>query len=264
MHGVGRVVPLALAIAKRTALPSPDKPQHAPLLTAIHETALAALRASPAARMPGYEWCASLLKMVGREHDEALHSDFIAALLTPRTAGHLARRLFDGLFELGREGEETRPPRREFQVSYRGVGLETLVPNPNPDGAARPRIDVLARTRTRVLVIENRTHSAVSRSRTAEIADTVTACYDDRRWRRSFVLLSPGGRTSGDPRFKGVSFLELFELLREVRRTGECLERAARLADAYLTELAAIFVAPEVRNVMEGRRALQQAGYEDV
>jgi len=173
-----------------------------------------------------------ILKLLNREHDENLHSDFLAMLLRPSTCGDfaydLAARISGGKLS----------PRPKFQFVQREVILQNLGFSSASQEIGLRRLDLLIERDDAVIVIENKVLSTESESQTEDYALAVMEAY---RWSEKplhFVLLSPAGSIPRSSNFNPVSYGALRSMILEgVQLIPEVVKPAAM---SYLASLDAV------------------------
>lgn len=224
----------------------------------ITETAYQSVRRRrlPAVRVGGGP---SLQRLIGRSHDENLHSDFLAALLRTATAGDLARQLFIRLFSIAVDRSlaafETSPV-----TALREVRIDQLVPASVGSPVGARRLDILARCGKAVLVIESKVWTDESDSQTADYRRAVEARYGHTS-HLGFLLLSPDGRCGRDRAFRGLSFMDLYDHLIALDLTATSELSGKTLLSSYSNALREIFVEPALISHERSKAALRQEGY---
>lgn len=201
----------------------------------------------------------AILPLIGRRFDENLHSDFLAGLLEPAVVGNLAQAVFARLFRAGRP--EGAPSHDEIGhlVVRRERRLDRLDGRLAGCKRGARRLDVVARGRSHVLVIENKVWTGESVDQTKDYAEVVTRAYPEHQ--PCLLLLSPHGRHGADRRFRGLSYARLHSILVECRPDAGSHPHARTLLDTYIREVAAAFLYEEFTAFAKVRRLLEERGY---
>lgn len=200
----------------------------------------------------------SLLDAIGRGQDENLHSDFLSALLDPQKTGALAIELFARLHRRGNPSVAMRPS--AYQITRREVRLDEIMESYAGTDIGARRIDVLVKTRFSILVIENKIGTDESENQTKDYYDAITRRYDPTRWSVSCLLLSPSGMRAQHRAFAGISYCELFLMLRELE-VCEMAGPGRYLWELYQEELEHLHISPLQRKLERSAKVLQEAGW---
>lgn len=201
----------------------------------------------------------SILRMIGRHYDENLHSDFLAALLRTETAGDCARQLFSRLLSLAC-GKPIQTEEVGSIIAYREVRLDHLEPTLSGTPLGARRLDVLARSRAGILVIESKVWTTESETQTADYHAVLGRRYPGLET-LGFLLLSPDGKRGQDRAFRGISFAELFEHLGSVRKAKGAGVGAQMILGAYVDTLCNAFAEPDARAHSRSRESLRKEGF---
>jgi len=231
----------------------------AAIIDSVFDTSAYVVRNQEVVDTAGIDPKHSLLALLGRLHDENLHSDFVAALLDQRVSGDLATRFFVALFNRGHPKKEIRPQDVRFVSASRELRLDAIDVALTGEEKGARRIDVLAKSNAGTLVIENKIWTGESEGQTTDYFDTVGNRFASLPV--SFILLSPTGMPAVCPHFSAVSYVELFTILRALRLEGGWTPKAEHLADAYLRGLVASFVGGAMATLQRTRESLKEGGY---
>jgi hypothetical protein len=196
------------------------------------------------------------LRTLGRQHDENLHSSFLAALLTESAVGQLAKEFLCALWT---HAEVTVPfdgAKIAGQVGWRERRLDSIAAAVDPNIAAR-RIDILIETDRAVMAIENKVMSSESVDQTNDYYNVVGEQFKDRH--TCFLFLSPGGMAADNENFRPIRFEDIFSILNGLARSTSLNPFAKHLLDIYLAELFEIFIQPRQRSLERAANDLRKA-----
>ena len=188
----------------------------------------------------------SLLKLIDRDRDENLHSDIIAALLTPSITGQFAYKFFTELIAYFNSG--LRNSQIDFINVYREVRLDTIDPSLSMSEIGARRIDLIIETKGIVLVIENKVDTWESDNQTKDYFETVNRGYSLSK--KAYLILSPSGEKGECKKFKGISYFDLYEILMKIEGQKNNLNKSSLdLYMFYLNELIETILKPRITSI---------------
>lgn len=227
----------------------------------------------------------SILDSLRKEADENLHSDFIAALLTPSTVGTLAHYFAEKLLEIAAMAEQrtedvnstgaatvrSRMEKGEArQIAKREVRLGDIDPNSQNRDLADRRIDILLLTDKHVLIIENKINTGESDNQTTDYYRAVKGHYENGNKKICGILLSPCGTAAQEQRFAPMTYFQLFQALHQAHQKAQTTSakspadlRGMELCQFYLHELAKTIIQPELRRINNSRKYFEENHYGD-
>lgn len=227
------------------------------LSRAIRDTAAGVVRQTPLLIPDSLP--VSLPSQIGRAFDENLHSDFLACLLSSARTGSFATVLLDTL--LSRLQFDPVAKSAMIQFAHREVRLDELDHRLERKEVGSRRIDILVRSESRIVAIENKVFTGESFHQTHDYAAAIRARYPDDP-RVHLVFLSPTGRRPLDPSFRALSYRALYEALHDASSQCPPSQSFTHVFDSYVNCLAADFLLSEERALRASLADLQQYGYE--
>jgi hypothetical protein len=192
----------------------------------------------PKLRIPDKSDKISIFKSIGRDGNENLHSDFIAALLNPQETGLFAKELFFELLNYATPAQKNPSGKWSFQTVKREVNLVISEQN--------KRLDILVQSNDWILAIENKVHSMESENQTLDYFNALKKIHGEKL---VCLFLSPTGMAAQCTAFRSISYLKFFEFLVNVRqRINEKIpEQGEELYKFYSRELAQTIIHPTIR-----------------
>jgi hypothetical protein len=215
----------------------------------------------PKCDLPKDENDFSVFKSINKDRNENLHSDCIAALLNPNETGRFAEDLFVELIEFAGGDLESIKKDFEFQIVQREVTLHTIDESLIGCREGDRRIDLLVKTNSRVLVIENKVQSYESENQTSDYYHAVLEGFKNKKYRKEdlfFLFLSPTGMPASCRHFRAISYVDLYKLMTGIKGNLASF-LGSRLYEFYIGELAKTIISPMIRsneftgNFLKGR-----------
>jgi hypothetical protein len=230
------------------------------LLSSMRTLSLSVARGHPPTLAVSQE--PSLTYMLRRVHDENMHSDFLAALLSTDRVGEFANHVLGRLIEHAEgEGAAGATEVLGWQTAHREIRLDELDVSLTGGEIGARRIDVLVHAGDCVVVIENKTFTGESENQTTDYAQTVQERYGGRK-RIYMILLSPSGMRAQSKAFVPLSYGQLYQLLADARLSGNPDRAADRLAGDYLQCLAHDFLREGELSLRACIEDLKENGYD--
>ncbi len=176
----------------------------------------------------------SILKFIDRGSDENLHSDFLITLFDDYKMGDFSQNLLNNL--LSNIYSDYATSERGYINVYRERRLDEIDNNLSGSDIGARRIDLLIEFNSQILVIENKVDTFESTNQTRDYFQVVEQGYSKSK-RRYYLFLSPTGARAEEKHFKGISYFELYSIIKKTQEESQLEEQQSIFVDFYRNEL---------------------------